>query len=599
VLEHPVSASLKSGAVGKWLHTTFLGTIAVVSALTCGAQDAGKCPAANSALKVPPGFCATVFADNLGHARHVVVAPNGVVYLNTWSGRYYGNDRPHEGGFLVALQDTTGSGHANVNVRFGDSVQTGSSGGTGIGLYGGALYAEMNDRIVRYALPAGSIVPTGKPDVIVSGLPLTGDHPMHPFAIDAQGSMYVDVASATNSCQKDNRMPNVPGDNPCTELETRAGIWRYDANKTGQVFSPAERHATGIRNADGIALDPAGTGLYATQHGRDQLGDNWSRLYTPEQGAELPAEELLKIERGGDYGWPECYFDNRQNKLVLAPEYGGDGGKTVGVCASKLAPVAAFPAHWAPDDVVIYAGSQFPHAYRGGVFIAFHGSWNRAPFPQGGYNVVFQPLSGGKASGSYVIFADGFAGPDKEPGKAVHRPSGLAVGPDGSLYVTDDQKGRVWKITYVGGDMAAKLQTVSPPSPPVGSPAAAKALPPEGLHKDAGAASAASLSVPPGSSRRTVALGKQIFAGKVGGAPCTGCHGSDAKGTPLGPDLTAGKWTWSDGSLGGIQKTITSGVPNPKSYRNPMPPMGGAQLSPAQVSAVAAYVWALGHPSGG
>src|SRR5262249_44056504 len=160
----------------------------------------------------------------------------------------------------------------------------------------------------------GAIVPTGKPEVIVSGLPLTGDHPMHPFAIDPKGVMYVDVASATNSCQKENRQANVPGDKPCTELETRGGIWRYEANKTGQVFSPTDRYATGIRNADGITLDSSGT-VFATQHGRDQLGTNWSKLYTPEQGAELPAEELLKIQQGGDYGWPECYFDNKQNKL--------------------------------------------------------------------------------------------------------------------------------------------------------------------------------------------------------------------------------------------------------------------------------------------
>jgi glucose/arabinose dehydrogenase/mono/diheme cytochrome c family protein len=558
------------------------------------AAGAAKCPAGTGGLKLPAGFCATVFADKIGHARHLVVAPSGVVYVNTWSGLYYGNDKPHEGGFLVALQDTKGTGHADVNMRFGDTAKTGSAGGTGIGLYKGALYAEMNDRIVRYMLSSGSIVPAGRPETVVSGLPLTGDHPMHPFAIDTDGSMYVDVASATNSCQKENRMPNVPGDNPCTELETRAGIWRYDANKTGQVFSPAERYATGIRNADGITIDPAGTGLYATQHGRDQLGDNWSRLYTPEQGAELPAEELLKIVRGGDYGWPECYFDNRQNKLVLAPEYGGDGGKAVGVCARKLPPIAAFPAHWAPNDVVIYSGSQFPRAYQGGAFIAFHGSWNRAPFPQGGYNIVFQPLSGGKASGQYVIFADGFAGPDKEPGKATHRPSGVAVGPDGSLYVTDDQKGRVWKITYVGGDAAAKLQTVSPISQPVGTAASTKVQPPEGVNKNAGN-STASLPVPPGSSAKAVALGQRIFAGQVGGAPCSGCHGSDGKGTPLGPDLTSGKWTWSDGSLSGIEKTITTGVPTPKNYRNPMPPMGGAQLSAEQARAVAAYVWALGH----
>jgi glucose/arabinose dehydrogenase/mono/diheme cytochrome c family protein len=577
------------------------GAIAAMFAsvsLAAGAQaGAGspKCTGGAAGLKLPPGFCATVFADHLGHARHIVVTPASVVYVNTWSGRYYGNDRPHAGGFLVALRDTQGTGHADVNERFGATAATGSQGGTGIALYKDALYVEMNDRILRYALSQGSITPTGKPDVIVSGLPLTGDHPMHPFVIDAQGSMYVDVASATNSCQKENRMPKVPGDKPCTELETRAGIWRYDANKTGQVFSPAERYATGIRNADGIALDPAGSGLYATQHGRDQLGDNWSRLYTTRQGAELPAEELLKIQQGGDYGWPECYFDGEQNKLVLAPEYGGDGGKAVGVCASKIGPVAAFPAHWAPNDVVIYSGTQFPRAYQGGAFIAFHGSWNRAPFPQGGYNVVFQPLSGGKASGNYVIFVDGFAGAAKEPGKAMYRPSGLAVGPDGSLYVTDDQKGRVWKITYVGGDPEAKLHSVSPTSPSAGTAAATQAQPPEGTDKNAGAASTESLPVPPGSSAAAVALGQRVFAGEVGGAPCSGCHGSDGKGTPLGPDLTSGKWLWSDGSLSGIEKTLTTGVPNPKNYRNPMPPMGGAQLSPEQATAAAAYVWALGH----
>jgi len=584
----PFRLILLAGALAAMFASVSLAADAQTTAI------AGQCT--GGGLKLPPGFCATIFADHLGHARHLVVTPGGVVYVNTWSGLYYGNDKPPEGGLLVALQDTKGTGHADVNKRFGTTASMGSKGGTGIALYKDALYVEMNDRILRYSLSEGSITPTGKPDVIVSGLPLTGDHPMHPFAIDSQGSLYVDVASATNSCQKENRMADVPGDNPCTELETRAGIWRYDANKTGQVFSPAQRYATGIRNADGIAIDPSGTGLYATQHGRDQLGTNWSRLYTPEQGAGLPAEELLKIQQGGDYGWPECYFDGKQNKLVLAPEYGGDGGKSVGVCASKIPPVAAFPAHWAPNDVVIYSGTQFPRAYRGGAFIAFHGSWNRAPFPQGGYNVVFQPLSGGKASGEYVIFADGFAGAVKEPGKATHRPSGLAVGPDGSLYVTDDQQGRLWKITYVGGDAAATLHSVSPINPSVGTAAAVQAQPPEGVNKDAGAASTAPLPVPPGSSAAAVALGQRVFVGQVGGAPCSGCHGSDGKGTPLGPDLTAGKWLWSDGSPRGIEKTIATGVPNPKNYRSPMPPMGGAQLSPEQLKAVAAYVWALGHP---
>src|ERR1700731_3217960 len=240
-----------------------------------------ECPNDDSGLTLPAGFCATVFADEIGHARHMVAAPSGVLYVNTWSGRYYGNDTPHAGGFLVALQDKSGAGKADVTERFGETVQSGGAGGTGIGMYKGAIYAEINDRIVRYALPAGSIVPSGSADTIVSGLPLGGDHPMHPFIINAEGSMYVDVASATNSCQLKNRTLKSPGANPCTELETRGGIWRYDANKTNQTFSTAERIATGIRNAEGFAIDSGGR-VFVTQHGRDQLHTNWPDSFEPD-----------------------------------------------------------------------------------------------------------------------------------------------------------------------------------------------------------------------------------------------------------------------------------------------------------------------------
>ena len=558
------------------------------------ASNAGNvCAGDNGGITLSPGFCATVFADNVGHARHMVVAPNGVVYVNTWSGRYYANTenaKAPDGGFLLALQDTTGSGRADKVVRFGPGVESGNAGGTGIALYNGALFAETNDRIVRYALPPGAIAPTGAPEVVVSGLPLTGDHPMHPFKIDAQGALYVDLGSATNACQRQNRIPNSPGIQPCTELETRAGIWRYDANRTGQQFSPAERFATGLRNGEGIAFDAAGR-IFATQHGRDQLRENWSALYTAEQGANEPAEELVQLERGADFGWPYCYFDLSQQKLVLAPEYGGDGGKAIGPCAGKRAPVAAFPAHWAPNDLAIYDGQQFPAPYRGGAFIAFHGSWNRAPSPQGGYNVVFQPLADGKATGNYVVFADGFAGASKEPGRAAHRPSGLAVGPDGALYVSDDQRGRIWRIVFRGGTAVTAIAPA--PAPAGGSASTAAAGPPEGVHPDAGS-QIASLPVPAGATPADVALGSRIY----GAGTCAGCHGSDAKGTPLGPDLTGAKWLWGDGSVQSIAKIITDGVPNPKEFRSPMPPMGGTQLSASEVSAVADYIWALGHGSG-
>jgi glucose/arabinose dehydrogenase/mono/diheme cytochrome c family protein len=590
------------GRAARVAATVIIGPL-LLAASPSMAQDtaalAQSCAGDNGGITLPPGFCATVFADNIGHVRHMVVAPNGVLYVNTWSGRYYRNDTPPPGGFLIALQDTHGDGRADKIVRFGDTREQGSAGGTGIAVYDGALYAEVNDRIVRYALPAGEIAPTGAPEVIVSGLPLTGDHPMHPFAIDAQGALYVDLGSATNACQAENRMPNSSGHQPCTELETRAGIWKYDANRSGQRFSPAERFATGLRNGEGIAFDSAGR-IFATQHGRDQLRENWPRFYTPEQGANEPAEELVQLERGADFGWPYCYYDLSRQSLMLAPEYGGDG-KTVGLCAQKRAPIAAFPAHWAPNDLALYNGQQFPAAYRSGAFIAFHGSWNRAPFPQGGYNVVFQPLADGKAAGPYVVFADGFAGAVEQPGQAAHRPSGLAVGPDGALYISDDQRGRIWRVTYRGPATAAITAAPAPSrrADNASTGAAVGVVPPEGIHPDAGAQAAGALPIPSGATAAQVALGRRIYHGEVASAPCEGCHGSNGAGSPVGPDLTSGKWLWGDGSLAAITKTITDGVPRPKSYGAPMPPMGGAQLSPAEVSAVAAYVWALGHRNGG
>jgi glucose/arabinose dehydrogenase/mono/diheme cytochrome c family protein len=557
-------------------------------------SDAPAPCASDAGLRLPPGFCASIFADNLGHVRHMVAAPDGVLYVNTWSGRYYAKSPPPPGGFLIALEDT-GRGRADVIRRFGATPATGGHGGTGIALYGGYLYAELNDRIIRYHLSPGSIVPKGSAETVVSGLPLSGDHPMHPFVIDSNGWLYMDSGSPSNSCQRENRMLESPGIDPCPELATRAGIWRYSAKKLQQKFSPAARYATGIRNGEGLAFDATGHDLYSTQHGRDQLGQNWPKLYTSQQGAYLPAEELMHVVRGGDYGWPYCYYDEVQRKLMLAPEYGGNGRK-VGLCARKLAPVAAFPGHWAPNDLSFYNGKQFPPRYRDGAFLAFHGSWNRAPFPQQGYDVVFQPLAHGKAAGHCEIFAAGFAGGDKDPGDAAHRPSGLAVGRDGSLYVSDDVHGRIYKIVYQGGRGSDETSNITecPDMTAVGSTAgSANPLPPEGIHPHAGAP--ASLPVPQGATQAMVELGDRIFHGQVASGTCAGCHGARGKGTPLGPDLTAGQLMWSDGSLEGIERTIRQGVPQPKQYRSPMPPMGGAQLSSQQVSAVAAYVWGLRH----
>jgi len=209
---------------------------------------------------------------------------------------------------------------------------------------------------------------------------------------------------------------------------------------------------------------------------------------------------------------------------------------------------------------------------------------------------VFQPLADGMPSGDFVVFADGFAGAVKEPGQAAHRPSGLAVAPDGALFISDDAHGRIWRVTFRGGPAVTAIEPA--PAPRVAAVGSANAGPPEGTHPDAGAeATVASLPVPPGATAVQLALGERVFHGQAGGGTCEGCHGSNAKGTPLAPDLTSGKWLWGDGSLASITQTIADGVPNPKDYRSPMPPMGGAQLSKSDLGAVAAYVWALSHRS--
>jgi glucose/arabinose dehydrogenase len=157
---------------------------------------------------------------------------------------------------------------------------------------------------------------------------------------------------------------------------------------------------------------------------------------------------LLQVNRGDDFGWPYCYYSVEEKHLVLAPEYGGDG-KKVERCAQKKEPVATFPGHWAPNALLFYTGSAFPAKYKSGAFIAFHGSWNRTGEPQAGFNVVFQPLSGEKSAGAYEVFASGFS-PNSGGSTGNHRPTGLAMGTDGSLYVSDDAGGRIYKIVYTG-----------------------------------------------------------------------------------------------------------------------------------------------------
>jgi glucose/arabinose dehydrogenase len=399
-----------------------------------GAQDLPTCDEDNAGLVLPEGFCALVVADQVGRARHLTVGPNGDVIVALSGGR------TGDGG-VVVLRDTTGDGRADVESRFA------AGSGNGIAVRDGYLYYAVNEAVVRYPWRTGALEPAGPADTIVSGLPAASSHRAKSIAFDDEGWMYVNIGSPSNACQEERRTRGSPGKDPCDELETRAGIWRFDADRTGQTQADGERFATGLRNTVALAFRPQDGHLYGVVHGRDQLSDLWPEYFTEFANAEKPAEEFVRIEEGSDFGWPYCYYDGQIERKVLAPEYGGDGER-IRRCRDKDDPLIAFPAHWAPNGLLFYQGSQFPAAFRGGAFIAFHGSWNRAPLPQEGYNVVLARFDERGPTGRWTVFARGFAGETVGPREADHRPVGVAEGPDGSLYVSDDQGGRIYRILF-------------------------------------------------------------------------------------------------------------------------------------------------------
>ncbi len=415
--------------------TGTLVLLALVAVPRAGAQEGPECAPDNAGLTLPEGFCALVVADGLGAARHLTVARNGDVFVATSRSR-----RDTVGGGVIVLRDSDGDGVADERVRFG------SGRGSEVQFRGGYLYYSTHDAIMRYPWAAGAMEPAGPADTVVSALPVRGGHWAKSFVFGPDGALYVNIGSPSNACQEQQRTVRSPGRDPCEELENWAGIWRFDPDRSGQRQSDGSRYATGMRNTVALGVRAQDGELYAAIHGRDQL-TLWPDHFDDALSAEKPAEEFVRITEGSDFGWPYCYYDPALQQKVLAPEYGGDG-RQVGRCAEKEDPLIGFPAHWAPNGVHFYVGEQFPARYRGGALIAFHGSWNRAPLPQGGYNVVFAPFDGDDPTGEWEIFADGFAGADVSPRGAAHRPVGLAEGPDGSLYVSDDRGGRIFRIVY-------------------------------------------------------------------------------------------------------------------------------------------------------
>ena len=401
------------------------------------ASGSGAAAADDVKIILPTGFSSVVFATIEGSPRHLVVASNGDVYVKL--------RKLKNGAGILRLRDTNGDGKAEDVKGFGTFA------GTGIAIKNGYLYASSDEEVFRFKLDANDqVISPNSPEKIVTGLISRGEHEPKAITLDNAGNLYVNIGAYSDSCQVEDRTKGSPGRMPCPILDSAAGIWQFRADKLNQTYKDGIRYATGLRNVVGLDWNTVTNSLFVMQHGRDQLNNLFPNLYDTKQSAELPAECMYELHLGSNCGWPYIYYDQIQHKKILAPEYGGDGKKTGGDDAQD--PVMAFPGHLAPNGLLFYTGSQFPEKYRNGAFVAFHGSWNRAPEPQAGFFVVFVPFKDGKPVGTWEVFADGFAGGADlvASGRAKHRPCGLAQGPDGSLYVTDDTKGAIWKISYTG-----------------------------------------------------------------------------------------------------------------------------------------------------
>ncbi|MBD0277131.1 MAG: PQQ-dependent sugar dehydrogenase [Flavisolibacter sp.] len=379
--------------------------------------------AVDARLQLPPGFTATIVAEGVGSARHIAVNKQGGLYVKL--------SKLKEGRGIIYLKDRNGDGIFDEQIAFGEYP------GTGIFIRNDYLYASSNDDVYRYKLDSnGEVINVNEPEKIIVGLVNRNRDNSKSIAVDNKGYIYVNVGSYLNACLVDTASKRAP--DPCPLLDSVGGIWQFKINKMNQQYKDAVHFASGFKNVVGLDWNSKTNSLFIMHHGRDQLHDLYPEYFTKEQSNLLPAETMYEVHKGADGGWPYVYYDQFQHKKILSPEYGGDG-KKVGV-KNALDPIVAFPAHLAPNGLLFYTGNMFPPKYKNGAFIAFHG---KSPELQKGYLVAFVPFRNNKPTGEWEIFADNFT-----KGTDQHKPCGLAQAPDGSIYVSDDAKGTIYRIQY-------------------------------------------------------------------------------------------------------------------------------------------------------
>lgn len=428
----------------KGMGLFFISLLFLLTAYRCK-REAPEPP--NGGLFLPDGFEAVVVVDSLdGKARQLAVNSNGDVYVKL---RY-----SDEQGGCAVLRDTNNDGRADIIKKFGVYEHKGKWGyQTAMRIHEGFLYFSTELAVYRYPLDSDEMVPKDTLELVVLDDHEHGDHEHNakPIAFDKKGHLYVPFGAPSNACQEPKRTPGAPGLDPCPHLEHHAGVWQFDANTLNQTQANGKKYATGIRSVVAMSWNDQADELFLVMHGRDDLLRLFPEHFSPWQSALLPSEEFLKVTEGANFGWPYCYYDQIKQQKLLSPEYGGDGS-IIERCDDFEKPIMGFPGHWAPNDLLFYNGDQFPERYKEGAFVAFHGSTNRAPYPQSGYIIGFVPFKGGEKSGDMEVFADGFAQVDPivNVRDARYRPMGLAVGPDGSLYIGDTEKGKIWRVTYTG-----------------------------------------------------------------------------------------------------------------------------------------------------
>lgn len=338
-------------------------------------------------LRTSPGFSIEVYAQGLAGPRFIHFGPDGALYV-----------AEREADRILRLLDEDGDGQADRQQVFADEVNSPHS----LVYHQDSWYIGVPSGVIKLTDLDGDGEADGR-ETLIADYP-TGGHSTRTVLFMPDGRMLVSLGSSCNVCREQD--------------PRRAAILSYQ----GPSAQGEQIYASGLRNAVGLTLQPTTGELWATNNGRDFLGDN------------LPPDTLWRVQQGFDYGWPRCHSGR-----IVDPEYGKAGD-----CDSIAEPALEIQAHSAPLGLIFYDGDQFPPAFQGDLFIAYHGSWNRS-IPTG-YKVVRIPFENGRIAGQAQDFAWGWL---SEAGDAVSgRPVGLAVGPAGSLYVSDDSGGKIYRISY-------------------------------------------------------------------------------------------------------------------------------------------------------